>query len=53
MAGSGRRDAAHRATPAVESIRTGKNTGLPFPSRDYGLNASWLDAAMTLRLCMA
>jgi hypothetical protein len=29
-------------------IRTGKDTGLGhFPSHGYGLNASWLDAAMT------
>ena len=29
-------------------IRTGKDTGPGhFPSRDYGLNKSWLDASMT------
>ena len=29
-------------------IRTGKDTGLGhFPSRDYGLNKTWLDASMT------
>ena len=42
-------DAAHRVHARVEDIiRTGKDTGLGhFPSRDYGLNRSWLDASMT------
>jgi hypothetical protein len=42
-------DAAHLVHARVEDvIRTGKDSGLGhFPSRDYGLNASWLDAAMT------
>ena len=42
-------DAAHRVHARVEDvIRTGKDTGLGhFPSHDYGLNKSWLDASMT------
>jgi hypothetical protein len=42
-------DAAHRVHARVEDvIRTGKDTGLGhFPSRDYKVNQSWLDAAMT------
>jgi hypothetical protein len=41
-------DAAHRVHARVEDvIRTGKNTGLGhFPSHDYGLNKTWLDASM-------
>jgi hypothetical protein len=41
-------DAGHRVHARVEDvIRTGKDTGLGhFPSRDYGLNKAWLDAAM-------
>jgi hypothetical protein len=48
-------DAAHRVHARVEDvIRTGKSTGLGhFPSRDYGLNASWLDAAMTACILLA
>jgi hypothetical protein len=42
-------DAGHRVHARVEDvIRTAKDTGLGhFPSRDYGLNKSWLDVAMT------
>jgi hypothetical protein len=48
-------DAAHRVHARVEDvIRTGKDTGLGhFPSHDYGLNASWLDAAMTACILLA
>ena len=48
-------DAAHRVHARVEDvIRTGKSTGLGhFPSHDYGLNASWLDAAMTACILLA
>ena len=35
-------------------IRTGKDTRLGhFPRHDYGLNASWLDAAMTACILLA
>jgi hypothetical protein len=48
-------DAAHRVHARVEDvIRTGKDTGLGhFPSHYYGLNASWLDAAMTACVLLA
>jgi DDE family transposase len=48
-------DAAHRVHARVEDvIRTGKDTGLGhFPSHGYGLNASWLDAAMTACILLA
>jgi hypothetical protein len=48
-------DAAHRVHARVEDvIRTGKDTGLGhFPSRDYKVNRSWLDAAMTACIMLA
>ena len=48
-------DAAHRVHARIEDvIRTGKDTGLGhFPSRDYGINQSWLDAAMTACILLA
>jgi hypothetical protein len=42
-------EARHRAHARVEDrIRCGKNTGFGrFPSRDFGINAAWLDLALT------
>jgi hypothetical protein len=47
-------DAAHRVHARVEDVRTGKDTGLGhFPSHDYKVNQSWLDAAMTACILLA
>ncbi len=42
-------EARHRAHARVEDcIRTGKDTGLGrFPSREYAINAAWLELALT------
>ena len=48
-------DATHRGHARIEDvIRTGKDTGLGhFPSHDYQVNQSWLNAAMTACLLLA